>query len=195
MSNRKMCVKCVPHCFTDEQIMPRVATRENFIQACQNRPHFLVCIVTGDECWVLQYDHEAKYKGCLESIQPFWISREPVVWRWCNLATSQRRLYSASVKSLSHGDSQSAVRRSWVSSCTVWDHHIHNDQASRSASSQECAFPFYSSRAGFFGKASHHPGLLVPLQPRFGSLRLLAFPIAKIAVEMEEIFECDSHKV
>jgi len=32
-----------------------------------------------------------------------------------------------------------------------------------------------------------------PLQPRFGSLRLLAFPRAKIAVEGGEICECDGH--
>ena len=31
-------------------------------------------------------------------------------------------------------------------------------------------------------KASHHPVLSAPIQPRFGSLRLLAFPKAKIAV-------------
>jgi len=34
-----------------------------------------------------------------------------------------------------------------------------------------------------------------PLQPRFGSLRLLAFPKAKIAVESEEICECNGHTV
>jgi len=34
-----------------------------------------------------------------------------------------------------------------------------------------------------------------PLQARFGSLRLLAFPKAKIAVEREEICECDSQTV
>ena len=28
------------------------------------------------------------YEGCPESIQPFWISREPVAWPWCNLAAS-----------------------------------------------------------------------------------------------------------
>jgi hypothetical protein len=44
-------------------------------------------------------------------------------------------------------------------------------------------------RPFFFGKASHHPGLSAPLQPRFGSLRLLAFPRAKIADEREEICE------
>jgi hypothetical protein len=34
-----------------------------------------------------------------------------------------------------------------------------------------------------------------PYSPEFGSLRLLAFPKAKIAVEMEEICECDGHTV
>jgi hypothetical protein len=47
----------------------------------------------------------------------------------------------------------------------------------------------------FFRKASHHPGLSAPLQPIFGSLRLLAFPKPKIAVEREEICECDRHTV
>jgi hypothetical protein len=41
-----------------------------------------------------------------------------------------------------------------------------------------------------FGRASHHPGLSEYLQPRFGLLRLLAFPKANIAVEMEEICFC-----
>jgi hypothetical protein len=39
------------------------------------------------------------YEACPESIQPFWTSREPVVWPWCNLAASQRRPYCASVNS------------------------------------------------------------------------------------------------
>jgi len=50
----------------------------------------------------------------------------------------------------------------------------------------------------FFGKSSHHPGLSAPLQPRFGSLRLLAFPKDKIAVEREENCEFDcqtAHKL
>jgi len=41
----------------------------------------------------------------------------------------------------------------------------------------------------------NHPGLSALLQPIFGSLRLLAFPKAKFAVESEEICECDSHTV
>jgi len=47
----------------------------------------------------------------------------------------------------------------------------------------------------FFGKTSHHPGLSAPLQPRFGSLQLLAFPKAKITVKREEIRECDGHTI
>ena len=47
----------------------------------------------------------------------------------------------------------------------------------------------------FIGKASHYPGLSAPLHSRFGSLRLLAFPKDKIAVEREEICECDGHTV
>jgi len=86
------------------------------------------------------------------------------------------------------------VSRQWDAvdwACVLCKRRIHYDQASRSASSQQHACPFYSSRARFSGKESHHPGLSATIQPRFGSLRLLAFPTAKIAVEREEICECD----
>jgi len=45
--------------------------------------------------------------------------------------------------------------------------------------------------------AKHHITQVcqLPLQPRFGSLRLLVFPKVKIAVEREEIPECDDHTV
>jgi hypothetical protein len=75
------------------------------------------------------------------------------------------------------------------------DRHIYNDRASRSASSRQCTCPFYSSCAGLYGKASHHPGLSAPLQPRSGSLWLLAFPKAKIAIERVETCECDGHTI
>jgi len=45
------------------------------------------------------------------------------------------------------------------------------------------------------GKTSHHPGLSAPLQPKFGSLRLLAFLQAKIALESEDICEYNGHTV
>jgi hypothetical protein len=50
-------------------------------------------------------------------------------------------------------------------------------------------------QAFFEGKASHHPGLSAALQPKFGSLRLLVFPKAKIAFERDEICERDRHTV
>jgi len=50
-----------------------------------------------------------------------------------------------------------------------------------------------SCRIFFFAKASHHTGLSAPLQRWFGSLRLLTFPKIKIAIEREEICECDGH--
>jgi hypothetical protein len=90
------------------------------------------------------------YVRCMESIRPFWISRELVAWPWCNLAASQRRPYCASVNSHSPLGQWDAV--DWA--CVLCDRHIQNDQASRSASSRQCACPFYSSRAGFWAK--HH---------------------------------------
>ena len=104
-----------------------------------------------------------KYNSCWESIQPFWTSWELVVWPWCNLAASQRRPYCAHVNSHSP---VGLVSRQWdcvtVSAVRLCDSLIHNDQASRSASSRQCSCPFYSVRAGFSGKASHHPGLSAP---------------------------------
>ena len=135
------------------------------------------------------------YDGWPESIQPFWISREPVAWPRCNLAACQRRPYYASVNSHSP---VGPVSQQWDAvdwACVLCDRRIHNDQASRSASSPQCVCPFYSSRAGFCGKASHHPGLSAPLQPIFGSLWLLAFPKAKITTEKEEICKCACHTV
>jgi hypothetical protein len=135
------------------------------------------------------------YVGCPESIQPFWISREPVKWPWCNLAASQRRPYCASVNSHPPVGLVSRQRDAVDWACVLCDRRIQNYRTGRSASSRQSACPFYSSRAGFFGKALHHPGLSAPLKSRFGSLRLLAFPKAKIAVKSYEIFECDCHTV
>ena len=76
---------------------------------------------------------QALYEGCPESIRTFWISREPVAWRWCtcHLAASQRP-YCTSVNShcpvglLFPGASHSAVRCRWLSLCTVWPSHSQN---------------------------------------------------------------------
>jgi len=82
------------------------------------------------------------YEGCLESIQPFWISWEPVPWPWCNLAASQRRPYCASVNSRSP---VGLVSRQWDAvdwACVLCNRHIHNDGANRSTSSWYCVCPF-----------------------------------------------------
>jgi len=39
------------------------------------------------------------HAGCPESVRPFWKSREPVAWPWCNLAASQRRPQCSSANS------------------------------------------------------------------------------------------------
>ena len=136
------------------------------------------------------------YEGCPENIQAFWISREPFAWPGCNLAASQRRPYYASVNSHCPVGLVSRQGDAVDWACVLCDRRIHNGQVSRSASSWKCACPFYISLAVFFcGKTSHHTGLSASLQPRFGFLRLLVFPKAKIAVESEDICECDGHTV
>jgi hypothetical protein len=60
---------------------------------------------------------------------------------------------------------------------------LHHDKASAHSTTLMQAF-----------LAKHHITQVSPHNP-FGSLQLLAFPKAKIAIEMEEICECDSHTV
>ena len=55
------------------------------------------------------------------------------------------------------------------------------------ASSWQCACSCIMSCAEIFGETSNHPGDSAPLQPRFGTLRLLAFSKTKITFEREEI--------
>ena len=55
------------------------------------------------------------------------------------------------------------------------------------ASSQQYARSCIMSHAEYFGETSNHPGDSVLLQPRFGTLWLLAFPQTKITFEREEI--------
>ena len=82
--------------------------------------------------WNGNWENPAMYVGCPESIHPFWISREPVAWPWCNLAASQRSPYCASV------NSHSPVGLvSWQWDAVDWayvlrDCCIHSDWASRS---------------------------------------------------------------
>jgi hypothetical protein len=112
------------------------------------------------------------------------------------MAASQRRPYCVSVNSHCPGG---LVSRQWDAvcwACVLCDRRIYSDQASRLANLHQCAWPFCSSRGAiFFGKTSHRPGLSAPLQPRFGSLRFLAFLKAKLTIESEEICEWDVHTV
>ena len=55
------------------------------------------------------------------------------------------------------------------------------------ASLWQCTHSCIMSPAEFFGERSNRPSHSAPLQPRFGTLRLLAFPKTKITFEMEEI--------
>jgi len=67
-------------------------------------------------------------EGCPVSIQPFWISREPVAWPWCNLAVSQGRPYCASANSQSF---VGLVIRQWDAvdwACVRCDRRMHNDR-------------------------------------------------------------------
>jgi len=69
---------------------------------------------------------------------------------------------------------------------TEWADQLHHDNR-LPILQLSCSLFFWG------GKTSHYPGLSAPLQARFGSLQLLAFPKAKIAIEREVICECESH--
>ena len=58
------------------------------------------------------------------------------------------------------------------------------------ASSWQCACSCITSHAECFGRTSNHPGDSAPLQPRFGTLKILTFPQTKITFEREEISNC-----
>jgi hypothetical protein len=78
---------------------------------------------------------------------------------------AQKRPYCASVNSHSP---VGLVSWQWDAvdwACVPCDRHIHDDQASRSASSWQCACRFYSSRAGFLAK--HH--ITQVCQPSYSS--------------------------
>jgi hypothetical protein len=80
-------------------------------------------------CWPKQVgvvcNNGKIYETCPESIQPFWISREPITWPWCNLAGSQRRPYNAS---MNRHSPMGLVSRHWDAvdwDCVPCDHRGH----------------------------------------------------------------------
>jgi hypothetical protein len=129
------------------------------------------------------HTHTHTYECCPESIQPFWISREQFAWPWCNLAAGQRRPYCPSVNSHSP---VGLISRQWDAvdwACVLCDRRIHNDLASRSAPSRQCSCPFYSSHAGFFGKALHRPGLSGPYNTDLAPCNFRLFPKLKSSLK------------
>ena len=69
----------------------------------------------------------------------------------------------------------------WFRRLQLWatgDWQLHHDKMTTHES---------HSHANFFGETSNHPGDIAPLQPRVGTLQLLAFPKTKITLEREEI--------
>ena len=135
----------------------------------------------------ITYLQHSIYKGCPESIRPFWISWEFVAWPWYNLAASQRKPCCSSVNSHSP---LGLVSRQWDAvncACVLCDRRIHNDRASRSASSRQCSCPFYSSRAGFFFfLVKHH--IAQVCKPPTAQIWLPATSgFSQIAVESEDI--------
>jgi hypothetical protein len=99
--------------------------------------------------WSLYHVCLYVYEGCPESIQSFWISREPVAWSWYNLTASRRRPYCTSVSShyLVRLVTWQWDTVDWV--CVSCDRRVYNDGTSRSVSSRQCTCPFYNYHAGF----------------------------------------------
>ena len=119
------------------------------------------------------------YMDCPESICPFWITWELVVWPWCNLAASQRKPYCTCVNSNSP---VGLVSRQWDAidrACVLCDRPVQNGRASRLASSRQCACPIYSSHADFFDIASHHPRLSTPYNLDLAPCNFWLFPKIK----------------
>ena len=99
------------------------------------------------------------------------------------------------VITLYRGASQSAVRRSWVSLCTVWAAHSQwpSEQISFITTMRLSILQLLCR----LFVVKHHITQVcqTPYSPDFGSLRLLVYPKAKIAFEREEICEWDGHTV
>ena len=100
------------------------------------------CDQSGRLCWSFGFQLNSLWRLSGEYPAILNISRTDRV-------ASQRRPYCSSVNRHS---SLGLVTRQWDTfdwDCTLCDRRIHNDRASRSASSRQCACPFYISSAGF----------------------------------------------
>jgi len=130
---------------------------------------------------------QAVYEACLESIQPFLISRELFAWPWSNVASSQGRPYCASVNCHSP---VGLVSRQWDAvdwACVLCDCRIRNDRASRSENLRQYTCPFYSSRTGFLAK--HRITLVCqhPYSPDLAPCEFWSFPKLKSPLKVRRI--------
>jgi hypothetical protein len=105
-------------------------------------------------------------------------------WPWCNLAAGQGRLYLASVNSHSPVGLVSQHWEAVDSSRVTCDRRFHNDRASRSASSWQCACPFYSFLAGFFWTKRHITHVCQPpYSPDLAPCDFWLFPVLKLRLK------------
>ena len=84
--------------------------------------------------------------------------------------------------------------------CEAWTvlHRNYSDDSEGHSSGQLVVGSFsmatyplmHHISCSFFCETSNCPGESAPLQPRFGALRLLAFPKTKVTFEREEISDC-----
>jgi hypothetical protein len=129
------------------------------------------------------------YGACPESIQPFWIS-QPV----CGLDVTWQPVrgdLAVHPWTLFRGASQSAVRRRWLSLCTVGPSHSHwpREQISESAS-MRLPILHLSCRLSL---AKHHITEVFqhPYSPNLDPLDFWFSPKLKSPLKFEEICECD----
>ena len=108
---------------------------------------------------------------------------------------SEETLLCIREQSRSRGASQSAVSCRWLSLCTLWPSYLQWPSEQISFITRMCLAILQLSFRHFWQSTTSPRSVSPPLQPRFGSLRLLAFPKVKIAFEREEICECDCHTV
>jgi hypothetical protein len=176
LGKKCLAVKFVPWLPSQEQKEFCAEGAEDLLETTNIDTDFLQMVITGDEVWVYGYDPETKAQSSQWKL-PVSPCTKKAQQSWSNVKAMLTVVGSLPAEGCNK--KKMAVLGKW------W----------LAVSSQQCTCPFFSSHAGFFGKTSHHPGLSVPLQPRFGSLQHLASWKAKIAIEREEICECDSHTV
>jgi len=99
--------------------------RDKSVARCGMRWRKVGLGCSGIDTYMCHVKRAAPIKGCPESLQHFWISRELVALPWCNLAASQRRLYCASVNSHSP---VGLVSRQWDAvdwACVLCDRRLN----------------------------------------------------------------------